>query len=224
MRATWEEIISGRTGEIDLRALRLTPRMVDALKLEDVGIELSLGTPFGALSSSAQASTSDTVKQLGRSRFHVPTDAFVTITVSITNRLSHAIHPLLRLQPSIRNQPFTVALDLAKKFAFNGLLQRTLVPIASSESREVELGCLFLCAGEFEVAASLEEVRVWKPPAEESGDAKAKAEGRPRRKTEDEDGNLIVGNGERRVWYASEGLLVDVVDRVDDDDDGIGEL
>jgi hypothetical protein len=214
MRASWEEESTKRHGEIDLRALRFTPRMIDAIKLEELGIEISISTPsvFSSAPSSPitphpTSTFSQPLQQLGRARFLVSTDTFVTLTTRITNRLSQPIYPLLRLQPALRNQPYNIALDLAKRFAFNGVLQRALPILAAGESHEITLGCVFLCAGEFEIAASVEEVRVWDSGPEKVG------EGGSRKRAETGDIGTAIGEvPERRVWYAREVCEVDAVD------------
>jgi hypothetical protein len=90
----------------------------------------------------------------------VKTSTFLTVIISITNHSSKAIHPLLRLQPSLRNQPHTVALDLWKRLAWTGMLQRALGPLAASETTTATLGVTALCRGEYEIGASVEELRL----------------------------------------------------------------
>lgn len=202
IRASWEEDTTGRTGDIPLRTLQLTSSMVQALKLEDVAISLHL---TGSETPHSSETPTPAVDQTARSSFSTTTDAFLTLHITIHNRLPTPIYPLLRLQPCVRHQanPAT-ALDLAKKFAFNGLLQQALPLLKAGESRQLELGCAFLCSGEFKIAAMVEEVSVWKAAKDEEGSVKG----------EDGllDGGLVDGSGERRIWAAREPCVVVVRD------------
>ena len=211
LRATWEEPGSGRHGTVDLRSLRLTPQMLDAVRLEDVGIVMTLR-------ASADTAEGSGLRQVGRATFEVRADEYLVLTTRVTNRLAHPIRPLLRLQPSLRNQPYNVALDLAKKVAYNGLLQRALPTLDAGEEKEVSLGLTFLCAGDYEIDASVEEVKPWKAPAGEprSGDARARAG----------TGDFALSeleSSERRVWHARDPCTIDVLHarggRSDDDED-----
>ena len=197
IRGSWEEDATGRTGQIELRSLRLSTRMVDALKLEDVGIHMALTAAEKDLGS---------VSQVERSKFQATTNSFCTLTALITNRSRQPVHSLLRMQPSLRNQPYNVALDLAKKFAWNGLLQRSLPLLPPGECIEVQLGCCFLCSGEFEINASVEEIRVWKPPADDSIEGGRGT--RARATTTDLMDGDVLKQEERRIWHAREPCVV----------------
>ncbi|MCJ1401374.1 hypothetical protein MMC11_004586 [Xylographa trunciseda] len=201
MRASWTEDATGRTGQIELRTLRLTARMVDAIKLEDVGIDLTIKADSMFETDPEMASP---VTQLARSVFHVPVDAFLTLNATVTNRLQTPIYPLLRLQPSLRNQPYNVALDLGRKFAFNGLLQQALPLLQPGESTEVQLGVVFLAGGEFEIRASIEEVRIWKDPT--VGKANGGADD-----AADLGMSRLLDRIERRAWQSREPCIVHAI-------------
>lgn len=156
IRATWEEKSTQRAGVINLRALNLTTRMVSAFKKDDLEITISIGDLPSSTSPSSQAE----FKQLSPSRFQVPTRTFFHLTTTITNRSPSPIHPLLRIQPALKNQPHAIALDLGKKFVWSGLLQRGLDVLAPGENIVSELGVVVLCSGIFEVGATVEEIRV----------------------------------------------------------------
>ena len=215
IRASWTEESTDRRGSMDLRSgLNLTRRMIDALKVEDVGVDMKI---LPCPSENGDGAQSSTIHQIGRSAFTVTTDTFLILKIQITNRLPNPVHPLLRLQPSLRDQPHTVALDLTKKFAWNGLLQRVLPLMQGGEVRTVDLGCCFLCSGEFEISACVEEVRIWKPD-DEKGESEGKA-ARARAATADlmAQGELqnIASSSERRTWFAREPCRVTVRDKVD---------
>ncbi|MCJ1385121.1 hypothetical protein MMC17_008240 [Xylographa soralifera] len=200
MRASWTEDATGRTGQIELRTLRLTARMVDAIKLEEVGIDLAVSADS---TSESDSENTCPVTQLARSLFRVPVDAFLTLSATVTNRLQTPIYPLLRLQPSLRNQPYNVALDLGRKFAFNGLMQQALSLLQPGESQEVQLGVVFLVSGEFEIRASVEEIRIWKghTTKKEDGGGDASDPGMSR----------LLERTERRAWQSREPCIVHAV-------------
>ena len=205
LRATWAEPGGGdggggRHGTVDLRRLRLPPPMLDVVRLEDVGIAM-------ALRAAGPAAAGEDLRQVGRATFEARADADLVLTTRVANRLAHPVRPLLRLQPSLRHQPYNVALDLAKKVAVNGLLQRALPALDAGAETEVALGLTFLCAGDYEVDASVEEVKRWKAPAGEGrgGDARARAN----------TGDFALSeleSSERRVWHASEPCTINVLD------------
>ncbi|KAK6595725.1 hypothetical protein H4I96_10044 [Botrytis cinerea] len=137
-----------RKGNIELRGLRLSQRVIDVIRIEDISIDILINDEPGP-------------------KHDIYTDTFSSITVRISNRSSNPIHPLLRLQPSIRNHSLTQTLDLSKKFVWNGVLQQTLPQIPGNEHVELNIGMTPLCRGEFELSASVEEVRLVETPKEE---------------------------------------------------------
>ena len=202
IRGSWEEEATGRTGDVDLRGLKLTSRMIDALKTEEVGIEMSVAAP----ANHARDETS--VRQTGRSKFTVPTDEFLTLKTTIHNRTQKPLLPLVRIQPSLRNQPHGIALDLSRRFVWHGVLQRALPLLQPDEHAEVELGICLLCSGEFEVGATVEEVRVWIPDASE---VKGGSESAPL--VED----YLLERNDRRIWHAREGCIICAKDADNED-------
>ncbi|KAH0558698.1 hypothetical protein GP486_004655 [Trichoglossum hirsutum] len=222
VRGFWEEERTGRRGSIELRGIRLNPRMVEAVRVEEVSVEVFVreGT------------------QLGPSTFEAHTDELVTLATRIHNRSSQPIYPLLRLQPSLRNQPHNVALDLSKRFAHNGLLQRPLPLLQPGQAAEDAMGVCMLCRGEFEIGASIEEIRIWQPAAGESraersgdgdatGAARAGGGGRARADTSallmD---SSVLGEKQRRMWTGRENCVIVVRDGAeasDGDMDGHGD-
>ncbi|KAK6597385.1 Transport protein particle subunit [Botrytis cinerea] len=149
LKGTWETRFGvRRKGNIELRGLRLSQRVIDVIRIEDISIDILINDEPGP-------------------KHDIYTDTFSSITVRISNRSSNPIHPLLRLQPSIRNHSLTQTLDLSKKFVWNGVLQQTLPQIPGNEHVELNIGMTPLCRGEFELSASVEEVRLVETPKEE---------------------------------------------------------
>lgn len=153
VRATWEEDSTHRTGNINLRALHLTTRMVSALRLDDLEIDLSIHP------SSSPSPSSPNMQQISPSKYVIPTSEFLSLRTTLTNRSSDPIHPLLRLQPALKDQPHNIALDISKKFLWNGVLQQALAVLAPGASRAVNMDFVVLCPGVFEIGAVVEEVR-----------------------------------------------------------------
>jgi trafficking protein particle complex subunit 9 len=190
IRGSWREDSTGREGTIDLRrGIRLNAKMIESLKIEDIEISLSIQS---SMPSDTEPSS---VLQQARSRFTVQTNSFATLVIRIHNRCSSRMHTLLRIQPSLRDQPHNIALDLSKRLAWTGMLQRVLhPPFAPGEVRETKLGIMALCAGEYEIGATIEELR---SPIRDPPNRKAEVSSLP---------------NDRRIWHAREPCLIDAFD------------
>ncbi|KAG0648336.1 Transport particle subunit [Hyphodiscus hymeniophilus] len=130
LHATWTTKTEPvRNGEIELRGIRLSQRLIEAIKIDDIGIDISVNgcTPGGD------------------ANHDILTDTFSEVSIKIVNRSTQPIIPLLRLQPSIRNQHHNSPLDLNKKFVWNGTLQQTLPQLSAGDSIEISLGMTCLC-------------------------------------------------------------------------------
>lgn len=194
LRGTWRENSSGRTGEIDLRkGVRLSPRMVDALKVDHVEIEYAV-KPHGQPQTEEDCDGSTTVEQIGRSHFVVRTETFATLFVTIHNYTQETLRLILRLQPALRNQPHNIALDLSKRFAWTGVLQHAVHPAVEAGGIFVaRLGIIPLVDGEFEINASVEEIA-----------------GR-RTHSSSKSADAAGAGTERRIWHARSPCLVDAI-------------
>jgi len=192
LRGTWMEASSGRHGEIDLRkGIRLSPRMVEALKMDHVNIDYAISLCHSGLDTGR--GPGPTVKQIGRSHFVLPNETFATLKVRVHNRTQDTLQLLLRLQPSLRHQPHNIALDLSKRFAWSGVLQRPLRPaIEPGGVCESELGIIALVEGNYDMNVSVEEIKA-------------------RRKRTPGKAFDAIGSGsvERRIWQARSPCLID---------------
>ncbi|TGJ79610.1 hypothetical protein E0Z10_g9140 [Xylaria hypoxylon] len=213
---TWKTLSGpSRQGTIQLRGIRLTPRMIEAIKIDEVGIDISVENPQ---SEQAQDLEND-----------VFVDEFVQVKVQITNRTNQPVYPTVRIMPSLRNRPVIVALDFTRKFAWNGTLQQTLPLLNAKSSTELRIGATALCRGEFEISASVEETQLWKMPADSS-----KSESNGHGQTEDEEQETIrqreradtqtmmdavLGARERRIWHSRRPCIVAVRDRPESDEE-----
>lgn len=136
-----------RQGNIELRSIKLTPKMVEAIRADDLAILLSCGSDESLRSVQY-------------------TDKFLELKVRIINKTSRPILPILRLQPSLHNQPLHLALDLSRRLFINGLLQQSLPLLPSSENIEVSFCIIALARGEYEINASIEESQMLQAPDE----------------------------------------------------------
>ncbi|KAF2711139.1 hypothetical protein K504DRAFT_242882 [Pleomassaria siparia CBS 279.74] len=190
VRGTWKEESNGRNGEIELRGMRFSSRMVDAIKMEDVLIETRITHDY-------PTGGEDDVRQIGRTKFEINVDEFLTLTTRVLNRSPHPVSPLLRLQPYLAGLPHNVALDLDKRFSWSGVLQRKLPVLQSGEAVETELGIIALCSGIFEVGATVEETEILKSDIEPHGS-------RSRSSTVTRLQADILGEQKLRAWHLKE--------------------
>lgn len=177
IQGTWTEETTGRRGNLELRGIRFSPRMVEAIKLDDVHISMTLVPNSDNTSSDDEnedendtTSISPIQQQSTKCKFTIPTDEFFTLKTQITNRSTHPISAILRLQPHLANLSHTIALDLDKRFSWSGVLQRKLPLLAPGETVASELGVIALCAGTFAVDATVDELEVF---AEQAGGRRA---------------------------------------------------
>ncbi len=201
LHARWKEESTGRSGEVELRGLRLTPRMISALKLEDLEISMAV-----SLAEPHPDSASAPVTPLNPTTFTVPTQTFLSIATTLRNRSTTPIHPLLRLQPSLANQPPSIVLDLGKRLLVNGVLQRALEVIPPGEEVKIETGFVVLSSGRYEWGVMVEEVR-----SRDKADAKGGGK-RERAAT----GERVLEDGGRRVWYGEQPCTV-IAEGTDED-------
>lgn len=210
VRGSWSEE-GGRSGEIELRSMRLSARMVEALRLEDLEIS--------CLITSASSSTTDdnnnnskttAVTTLSPTRFSAQTDSFLTLRTTLHNRSPHPITPLLRISPSLAALAHPLALDLDKRLSWTGVLQRKLAVIPPGGTAESELGLVALCKGVFGLGVEVEEV-------EAVGVQDAKGSGRGRSDTQVLlQGGDVLGERRLRSWWMREGCVLVAHDVVEE--------
>lgn len=189
IRASWTEDSTSKTGAINMRTLRLSTRMVSAYKLEDLDISFSLSPPL----SSANSPMTPKIIPLGPTTYSTPTCTPLTLTTHLHNRSSHPVHPMLRLLPSLSNQPPHIALDLSRKLLIHGLLQRALPVLEAGCRRDVDLGVVVLAGGVYEIGGIVEEVRI----LDDDGDGNGNDGGNGRKEGRD-----------RRVWVAERRCVI----------------
>lgn len=197
IRATWREDSTGRSGSINLRSIHLSARMVSALRVEDLSIRFSVHPSI----SPCISAPSPAIERKSLNEFAVSTSTFVTLRTHIHNRSSQPVHPLIRLQPLLRRQPHHIALDLGKKFVWNGLLQKVLPIIEPGDAKEVDVEICILSEGEYEVCAVVEEVKIYAIEKDLNTNGESEVEDPVLKDWRN-------GNRERRLWYADEPCIL----------------
>lgn len=195
LKATWRTTTAPRKeGVVDLRNIRLTTRMIEAIKIDEIDISISMEPINGEQDGSAKGTNVAVI------------DDFMNLRVHIANRTHRPILPMLRLMPALCHRPLTVALDYTRKFAWNGTLQQLLPELKANESQDFVLGFTALCRGEFEITASVEEVLVWEPDQ-----AERQRHSRPRSNTQ-EAMDAALGVKQRRMWHSRHPFQLSVKD------------
>ena len=197
LRGTWTTTSAPkRTGVLELRNLRLTPRMVEAVKVDDVGIDISVDNGTGDSAPGDVAYVDEPIQ----------------VKVHVTNRTSKPIAPIVRLMPALCHRPLNVALEYTRKLAWNGTLQQLLPKLQGRDSTTFVIGMTALCRGEFEFTATVEEVQPWEDPkGYDNGNGDAQG-GRPRSDTQTM-ADAVLGIQGRRVWHSRQPFLLTVKDR-----------
>ncbi|KAK0754829.1 TRAPP II complex [Schizothecium vesticola] len=217
LRATWRALGASRTGAVELRTMRLTSRMIEAVKVDEVGIEISVVTPDDDDDSSDDDDDeSETAPANGDGI--VTVDEPFELRVRITNRTDAPIYPTLRLMPALCHRPLNVALDFTRKLAWNGTLQQALPALPGKGMVEVTTGVTALCRGEFEVTASIEETKLTTGGEEEARRRRRTATGgRPRSETETLMMDAVLGKRERRIWHSRRACRLFVRDKEEEE-------
>lgn len=193
---TWKQEGGDKSGTIDLRSVvRFNPRMVDVLKLDDLAIDMAV---FGG---DGQDGAGD-VNQTSRTSFTVKVDNNITLRTTVRNRSDATIYPLLRLRPSLAHQSNEMALDLAKRLAWSGLLQRALPPLQPGESIQAQLGICALSSGDYEIGAHVEETK----PCERAGEQDENVQGVASIP------DPVAGTLGRRTWTASQACRITAIE------------
>ncbi|THY88345.1 hypercellular protein-like protein HypA [Aureobasidium pullulans] len=192
LRGTWEEKGSDRCGNIDLRGLRMSPKMIDTIRLQDIDIRMTI-----------VPTESEEVQQTGRSKFVVTAESLLTLQTTIHNRSNGTIQALLRLQPTLADQSNSeTSLDISRRLLISGTLQQCTPILSPNSSVTLELGICPLVSGEFDISALVEEVTLPTFEVKEIGEVE----------TEDfEAGKEGLARKERRVWRGEEGCRIVVV-------------
>ena len=168
IRGVWCDDAGGRSGVLDLRGIRLSALMVEALRLDDIGVALSVHDAARDSDNSDKNASKDgddsgnggvVTAQVHRLCFDVPLDTFVVLRAHLHNRGRAPVLPLLRLLPHLAGVPRATALDLDRRLAWSGVLQRRLPLLRAGASAVADLGLIALAPGVYEIGASVDEVQ-----------------------------------------------------------------
>lgn len=136
IKGQWIEEGSKRQGYIEMRGVRLSQRMVSVLRIEKIGIEMSL---LGAVNTGLY--------------WEVKAEEFVTIRTRIVNRSNSPLKGIIRHVPISNNNA-----PIDRKILYNGVLQLNVSPgVAAGQSQEFDLGMVILEKGEYEWGAIFDE-------------------------------------------------------------------
>ena len=205
VRGSWKEEGSGRHGDIELRGIRFSPRMVEAIRLDDLEILTTLSPDYPSDGGGEEGG----VKQLSRRRFEVPVDEFLTLKTRVKNRSPAPISPVLRLQPYLAGLPHSLALDLDKRLSWTGVLQVKLPVISPGEAVESELGLVALCSASFEIGATVDEAEIIKVEGGEADGEEGAKGGRLRSNTQMLlQGGDVLGEPRLRSWHLREPCMI----------------
>ncbi|OTB07744.1 hypothetical protein M426DRAFT_317640 [Hypoxylon sp. CI-4A] len=205
LSGSWKTLSGpAKEGTIELRGIRLAPRMIEAIKIDEVDIDISVEDAEG------NDGEGEGEGEGGNTIF---TDEFAQIRVVVTNRTDEPIHPTVRLMPALRHRPLSVALDFTRKIAWNGTLQQSLPLVDARSAAEVVLGVTALCRGEFEISASVEETQLYHTPPKQAATAAASSSGRRERSETEIMMDAALGDRERRIWHSRRPCVVRVRDR-----------
>ncbi|KAL6705353.1 hypothetical protein ACN47E_007002 [Coniothyrium glycines] len=215
IRGSWHEDGNGRHGHLELRGLRFSSRMVESIKLDDIQLETSIVADHANANANAKAKAGvdddeeedkeeqedngSPLRRLGPTKFLIPVDTFLTLTLTLRNRSPRAISPVLRLQPHLAGLPHSIALDLDKRLSWTGVLQRKLPVLRPGGSVEASLGIVALCSGVFAVGATVEEAEVLSF-AGAGGDAGTRARSDTQALLQGD----VLGRAQLRSWHAKE--------------------
>lgn len=184
-----------KSGDIELRSMRLSHRMIEAIRGDVASIDISIDA--------------------ADSRIQV--NEFHRLTVRIRNRSHQPIDGLLRIQPVLRNQLHSLAVDVSKKLAWDGVLQSSIPTIPAHDETSIVVGVTALARGEYDISACVEEIKLQIG----SDSMRSTGEGgqeRPRANTKTMM-DAILGNKERRIWHTREPFVLFAVDDHDSEEE-----
>lgn len=210
LSGSWKTVSGpAREGTVELRGIRLAPRMIEAIKIDEVGIDIAVED---LPKTEAETPPQETKKEQDNAIF---VDEFAQIKVTVTNRMDEPIYPSLRVMPALCHRPLNIALDFTRKFAWNGTMQQTLPLVGPKSKTEVVIGFTPLCRGEFEIGASVEETQLWTPPLNVRAEDSSAPQPPPRRERSETEimMDAVLGAKQRRIWHCRRPCLVRVRDR-----------
>ena len=181
IQAEWEDEGSGRKGDINLRSLRLSNRMLAYLKQDDLRIEMDV--------VSAAPEDLDTVRT-GKGRYRTSLNCFLTLVVSIYNCTSNLGDIVVKLDPRpLSPSPGFTGVDLSRGFVWNGTLQQACNSFPYGAMKKVQFDFCLITQGSWQLGVTVEE-------------SQCRAENISRKETVDDWALQNIDLSERRIWKA----------------------
>ena len=150
LHATWEDDDGGRSGSINVRSLRLSPRMLDLLKLNDLEITTEIVPAEGEDTS---------ISSIGPSCYRASLNMFFRFVVSLRNRSGSAVPAVVRFDPRPSHQPAGFeGVELSRGFVWNGTLQQSGGVIEPGASTQVHFDFCIITEGSWRIGARVEEM------------------------------------------------------------------
>lgn len=185
LQAEWEEQ-SGRRGSVNLRSLRLSSRMLDLLKLDDLEMFTEIRPADGE---------DPTILKPGKSSYRAPLNTFLSAVVSLRNRSSSSLQVVVRFDPRPSHRPSGFpGVELSRGFVWNGTLHQSCGTIKPGVMKQVRFDFCIITEGSWRVGAEVEEVTI----PEDNTD---------RSDAEDDWALNTIGPREKRIWK-SEGCEI----------------
>ncbi|ODQ68431.1 Trs120-domain-containing protein [Nadsonia fulvescens var. elongata DSM 6958] len=164
----------GRTGEVELRGIRLTPDMIKVLQVSPIDVVVRI-EQVGDDQKKTDAVTKDHIdKNMGQSVIIRDGSEFVKVFTKITNNTDRNLRLILRSIPYIATSDITTGVstdgklqevstrqlyDIDSRILFNGVLQKTIPQVLGpGQSFTNQLGALFLSRGEYKWTSVVEEI------------------------------------------------------------------
>ena len=181
IQAEWEDEGSGRRGDINLRSLRLSNRMLASLKQDDLGIETEV----------VSAAPEDlNVERTGRGRYRTSLNCFLTLVVSIYNCTSNLGDMMVELDPRpLSPSPGFAGVDLSRGFVWNGTSRQACNTIPYGAVTRVQFDFCLITEGSWQLGVTVVESR-------------RRAENISRKETVDDWALQNLDLGEHRIWKA----------------------
>ncbi|ODV98472.1 hypothetical protein PACTADRAFT_31864 [Pachysolen tannophilus NRRL Y-2460] len=141
---SYETVEVEKTGNVELRGVRLSSRMLNILKVESVGLEQFI---LRNVNDDETSNSNQLLSKKDNLAYDLKLEDFYIIKTKIINRTHTPITGILRHVPVSKSS----SLSIERKILFNGVLQYTLPStIMPGESFEVDLGICILEKGEYE--------------------------------------------------------------------------
>ena len=158
LQAEWEEEGTRRKGYVNLRSLRLSTRMLDILRLDDLEVSIEIKSAAGE---------DEPVSQMGKSKYLAPLNTFITCTISLQNRSLSSLQVMVGLNPYASHQnPGFAGVELSRGFVWNGTLRQRKCIVRPEGIKKVCFDFCLITEGSWHISANAEEIQV--PSDEES--------------------------------------------------------